>query len=107
MVTSTPRQVVGSIGFHAPPDDRGRVEIGYDVVASERRKGFAREGIGALLEWAWATGRVCTCVGSVSPHNAPSLALLQSFGFRRVGEQIDEIDGLEWIFARVKSRDVV
>ena len=100
MVARTPRQVVGCVGFHAPPDDRGRVEIGYDIVASERRKGYAREGIQALLEWAWATGRVRTCVASVSPHNAPSLALIRSFGFRRVGEQIDEVDGLELVFER-------
>jgi ribosomal-protein-alanine N-acetyltransferase len=100
MVASTPRQVVGCVGFHAPPDDEGRVEIGYDVVVSARRKGYAREGIRALLDWAWATGRVRTCVASVSPHNAPSLALIRSFGFRHVGEQIDGIDGLELVFER-------
>ena len=96
----TPRRVVGSIGFHAPPDDRGRVEIGYDTVAAERRKGYAREAMHALLDWAWATGHAQTCVASVSPDNAPSLALIGAFGFRRVGEQIDEIDGLEWVFER-------
>jgi [ribosomal protein S5]-alanine N-acetyltransferase len=100
MVASTPRRVVGCIGFHAPPDDDGRVEIGYDIVVAERRKGYAREGIQALLDWAWATGRVQTCVASVSPHNTPSLALIHSFGFRHVGEQIDEIDGLELVFER-------
>ena len=100
IVAATPRQVVGCVGFHAPPDDDGRVEIGYDIVASERRKGYAREGIRALLDWAWSTGRVRMCVASVSPHNAPSLALIRSFGFRHVGEQIDEIDGLELVFER-------
>ena len=100
MVAATPRQVVGSVGFHAPPDDHGRVEIGYDIVASERQKGYAREGIRALLDWAWATGRARTCVASVSPHNAASLALIRSFGFRQIGEQIDEIDGLELVFER-------
>src|SRR3954470_24644150 len=100
MVASTPQQVVGSVGFHAPPDDHGRVEIGYDIVASERRKGYAREAIRALLNWAWETGRVRTCVASVTPDNAPSLALIHSFGFRHVGEQIDEIDGLELVFER-------
>jgi RimJ/RimL family protein N-acetyltransferase len=93
MVASTPRRVVGSVGFHAPPDDRGCVEIGYDVVASERRKGYAREGIRALLDWAWTTGCVQKCVASVSPRNGSSLALIRTFGFRYVGEQIDEIDG--------------
>ena len=100
MVASTPRRVVGCVGFHAPPDDDGRVEIGYDIVVADRRKGFAREGIRGLLEWAWATGRARTCVASVSPHNAPSLALIRSFEFRHVGEQIDEIDGLELVFER-------
>ena len=100
MVASAPRLVVGCVGFHAPPDAHGRVEIGYDIVASERRKGYAREGIRALLDWAWATGRARICVASVSPHNAPSLALIRSFGFRHVGEQIDEIDGLELVFER-------
>jgi RimJ/RimL family protein N-acetyltransferase len=100
MLASASRQVVGSVGFHAPPDDHRRVEIGYDVVASERRKGYAREGLRALLDWAWATGRARTCVAAVSPDNAPSLGLVRSFGFRHVGEQIDEIDGLELVFER-------
>jgi ribosomal-protein-alanine N-acetyltransferase len=100
MVASTPRRVVGSIGFHASPDDHGRVEIGYDVVAAERRKGYAREGVLALLDWAWATGRARICVASVSPHNSSSLALIRSLGFRQIGEQIDDVDGLEWVFVR-------
>jgi [ribosomal protein S5]-alanine N-acetyltransferase len=100
VVAQTPARVVGSIGFHAPPDAHGRVEIGYDIVTGERRKGYAREAIHALLDRAYATGQVRTCVASVSPDNAPSLALIRAIGFRRVGEQIDEIDGLEWVFER-------
>ena len=100
MIATTARRVVGSIGFHAAPDDRGRVEIGYDVVVAERRKGYAREGIHALLAWAWATGRAHTCVASVSPDNGPSLALVRALGFRHVGDQMDQIDGLEWVFER-------
>src|SRR4051812_34961060 len=73
MVASAPRRAVGSVGFHAPPDDRGRVEIGYDVVAAERRQGYAREAVQALLDWARESGRARVCVASVSPANAPSL----------------------------------
>jgi ribosomal-protein-alanine N-acetyltransferase len=100
VVARTPARVVGSIGFHAPPDAHGRVEIGYDIVTGERRKGYAREAVHGLLDRAWATGHVRICVASVSPQNAPSLALIRAFGFRRVGEQMDEIDGLEWVFER-------
>jgi|tagenome__1003787_1003787.scaffolds.fasta_scaffold20947344_2 ribosomal-protein-alanine N-acetyltransferase len=94
------RRVIGSIGFHGPPDADGRVEIGYDIVPPERRLGYAREAIAGLTEWAFATGRARVCVASVSPTNAPSLALVRSLGFRQVGEQIDEIDGLELVFER-------
>jgi ribosomal-protein-alanine N-acetyltransferase len=94
------RCIVGSVGFHGPPDGRGRVEIGYDVVETERRKGYARESVAGLTDWAFATGRADVCVASVSPGNAPSLALVRSLGFRQVGEQIDEVDGLELVFER-------
>src|SRR4051794_37450408 len=81
MVASSERRVVGSIGFHAPPDDRGRVEIGYDVVGAERRWGYAREATRALLDWAWATRRASICLASISPDNAPSLSLIESLAF--------------------------
>lgn len=96
MVLRAPRRLVGSVGFHQPPDASGRAEIGYDVVVTERRKGYAREGIQGLMGWALATGRVA----SISPDNAPSLALVRSLGFRDVGERIDEADGLELVFER-------
>jgi RimJ/RimL family protein N-acetyltransferase len=100
VVLRAPRRVVSNVGFHAPPDCDGRVEIGYGIVASERRKGYAREAIAGLTDWAIATGQARVCVASVSPRNAASLALVRSLGFRQVGEQIDEIDGLELIFER-------
>jgi RimJ/RimL family protein N-acetyltransferase len=92
---------VGNVGFHGPPDEKGRVEIGYGIVASQRGRGYAREAIAGLTDWAFATGEARVCVASVSPSNAASLALVRSLGFRQVGEQIDELDGLELVFERV------
>ncbi len=37
---------------------------------------------------------------SVGPGNEPSLALVRSLGFVAVGEQIDEVDGLEIVHER-------
>jgi ribosomal-protein-alanine N-acetyltransferase len=101
MIVRAPRGLVGSVGFHAPPDARGRVEVGYDVVAAERRQGYAREGVRGLIGWAVGSGRARVCVASISPDNAPSLALVRSLGFRHVGEQIDEVDGLELVHERL------
>ncbi len=39
-------------------------------------------------------------LGGIEAGNAASLALVASFGFEHVGEEIDEIDGLELVFER-------
>jgi [ribosomal protein S5]-alanine N-acetyltransferase len=44
-------------------------------------------------------------VASVSPRNPASLALVRSLGFRQVGKQIDEVDGLELVFERALPLD--
>src|SRR4051812_20311385 len=86
--------VVGHAGFHGAPDDRAMVEIGYRIVPAFRRQGYAQAAVTELLAYATAHGaRVARA--SISPHNVRSLAIAARFGFERVGEQMDEIDGLE------------
>lgn len=91
------REVIGTIGFHAPPDEDGRVEIGYRVEAAFRRRGLATECVAALLAWAETHG-IHRFRASVSPGNDASLAIIRGFGFRQVGVQVDEIDGEELVF---------
>jgi RimJ/RimL family protein N-acetyltransferase len=91
-------RVVGRIGFHAPPDQAGAVEIGYSVAPSYRRQGLATEMAVGLIRWGAEQGATA-CIASVRPDNAPSLAIIRRLGFQRTGEQIDQIDGLEWVFA--------
>ncbi len=91
------RQVIGTIGFHAPPDATERVEIGYRVEAAFRRRGIATECVRALLAWAESQG-IHRFRASVAPGNVASLAIIRSFGFSQVGVQVDEIDGEELVF---------
>ena len=91
--------MIGTIGFHGPPDASGRLEIGYSVQSSYRRQGFAREAVRAMLDWAAAEHGIHQ-PSSISPTNEASLALTRDFGFRQTGEQMDEIDGLELVFRR-------
>jgi RimJ/RimL family protein N-acetyltransferase len=89
------RHVVGSIGFHGPPDDQGRLEVGYRVEPSYRRRGLAREAVTAMFDWAASEHGIHRFVASISPTNAPSLQLTAGLGFVETGSHTDEIDGLE------------
>ena len=92
------RHVIGTCGFHSPPDESGRVEIGYRVEASERRQGIATEVVRALLDWAATEHGIHRFRASIAPDNVASLAIAARFGFRQVGVQIDDIDGKELVF---------
>jgi RimJ/RimL family protein N-acetyltransferase len=94
------RRVIGTAGFHAPPDADGKVEIGYRLDPAFRRQGYAIETVRGLFDWAAAQG-VHRFVASIAPHNTASLALAAKLGFEQVGEQIDEIDGFELVFETV------
>jgi [ribosomal protein S5]-alanine N-acetyltransferase len=92
--------VVGHVGFHGPPDERGMVEVAYSVDPAWRRQGYATAMLRAALAWAADAPGVTVVRASVSPDNPGSLATLRPFGFRHVGEQYDEVDGLELLFER-------
>jgi ribosomal-protein-alanine N-acetyltransferase len=92
------RRVIGTLGFHGPPDERGRLEVGYRVDAAYRRQGYARESIRALFDWAASTHGIHRFIASISPTNEPSLQLAAGFRFAQTGSHIDEIDGLELEF---------
>ncbi|MEV4566201.1 GNAT family N-acetyltransferase [Nonomuraea sp. NPDC049419] len=90
--------VVGYAGFHGPPDEAGMVEIGYSVDPAHRRQGHARTMLTELMGEAAAAPGVRTVRVTISPDNTASLATIAGFGFAQVGEQWDEVDGLELVF---------
>ena len=99
--------VIGDIGFHAGPGHEclaslapGGAELGFGVAPAWRRHGMASEASEALMHWAWQTHGVRHFVVSISPDNVPSLGLAAKLGFRKIGWQLDEIDGPEDIFGR-------
>ncbi|MEP7361161.1 MAG: GNAT family N-acetyltransferase [Chloroflexota bacterium] len=92
------KRAVGSIGFHGPPDEEGRLEVGYSVDPPFRRRGYATESVKALFDWAYREHGITRFVASISPGNEASLNLTAAYGFHQVGEHMDEIDGLEYVF---------
>ncbi len=89
---------VGLIGFHGRPDGQGRAEVGYEVFEPFRRRGYAREAVAGLLAWATRRHGVYTFLAAIAPDNEPSMRLAIGMGFRQVGAQVDEEDGLEFVY---------
>ncbi|MGK5682963.1 GNAT family N-acetyltransferase [Actinoplanes sp. URMC 104] len=89
---------VGAAGFHGPPDPDGMVEIGYRIDPDHRRRGYARAALEALLARAAREPAVHRVRVSISPGNLPSSTLALQYGFRRIGEQWDDEDGLELVY---------
>ena len=98
LITAHEDGAIGHAGFHGPPEIIGRAEIGYTVFEPFRRRGYATEAAKALIDWAFDQGQR-EVFASVAPDNAASLAVVRALGFIQVGTQVDEVDGLELVFA--------
>ena len=97
------RPMVGHAGFHGPPGTNGArkpgaLELGYTIFEPFRGRGYATEAATALMAWARAAHGVRHFIASVSPDNAPSLAVVRKLGFVETGRQWDEEDGEELVF---------
>lgn len=97
---TTERAVVGEVCFHGPPDETGRVEVGYSVVSAYRRRGFAEEAVRALTASAAREHGVTRFRAGIAPDNIPSLNLIRKLGFTQVGSHRHETLGEQLIFHR-------
>lgn len=91
------RRAIGTIGFHGAPDAHGRLEIGYRIEPEYRRRGYTREAVRGMLDWAATEQGVHRFIASVRPDNEASLGLVASLGFVQTGTQMDDVDGLELV----------
>ncbi|WP_320778138.1 GNAT family N-acetyltransferase [Streptomyces sp. CRN 30] len=92
LVRRTDDLAVGAMGWHGPPDEDGRVEIGYDLVEPARGHGYATEALRALSAWALAREDVTAVFARTEPGNTPSRRVLERAGFVRV-----RTDDEEWL----------
>ena len=97
------RTMIGHAGFHGQPGVNGKkdpdaVELGYTIFESYRGHGYATEAAEALMDWAYSEKQIERFIASISPENAPSLAIVRKLGFVQTGEQWDDEDGLELVF---------
>lgn len=86
MIDRETASVVGDIGFMGPPSESGSVEIGYSVIPSRRRRGYATEAAQAIVDWALDQPEIRIVVAGCDGDNVPSIRTLERIGFHRTGE---------------------
>src|SRR6266576_2377888 len=97
------RPMIGHAGFHGPPGVNAvkapdAVEVGYMIFEPYRRRGYAKEVVQTMLDWASRAHGIRRFIASISPGNEPSLALVRRLGFQEIGRHWDEEDGEELEF---------
>jgi RimJ/RimL family protein N-acetyltransferase len=107
------RVMIGLVRFHTRPDPeylhvhvRDAVELGYRIFKNYRRLNYATEAIKAMMLWAQTEFGVNKFVASVSPANKPSLQLVTRMGFTKIGEAMDDVDGVEYVFLLEIDRSI-
>ena len=98
IVLKEKQEIIGSTSFHGEPDSDGMLEIGLGIETEYQNQGFAKESLLGMWRWAATFPEVRTFRYTVSPDNAPSIAVIKYFGFDFKGQQMDEIDGPEDIY---------
>ncbi|MCT2592489.1 GNAT family N-acetyltransferase [Streptomyces sp. N2-109] len=78
-------RAIGGLGFNGPPDEAGRMTIGYALIPSVRGNGYATEALRGLLEFARARGIVCV-KGDADHGNIASQKVMLAAGMRQVAE---------------------
>jgi RimJ/RimL family protein N-acetyltransferase len=90
---STPR-VIGSIGFHGPPDDAGRLEVSCRIHPAHRGHGYAAEATTGLLDWATARFGITRFLLAVPSRHARSDLVPIEIEAHRIDTPDVEIDSL-------------
>lgn len=83
LLAGSPPQLVGCLG--AFPCAAGDVEIGYSVVNSFQRRGFATEAASAFVEWLLREPSVHSVSAQTYPSLPESIKVMERCGMKFIG----------------------
>lgn len=95
--------IVGMCGFKNLPTEDNSVEIGYGIIPSQQRKGFATRAVELLLKEAFSQIEIKSVIAHTALSNYPSQKVLQKNGFIQQGSKIDSDDGEILIWKKYKG----
>lgn len=82
--------LIGNGGFKGPPDEEGRVEIGYAIAKEFQRQGLASEAARALVAWAFQDSRVTRVTAETLVGHEASIGVMEKCGMVLEGQGSEE-----------------
>jgi ribosomal-protein-alanine N-acetyltransferase len=92
-------EAVGVVALAGPPDDAGRVLVGYAVYPEHEGHGFATEALRALIGWIFAQADVREVRALAPVWNTPALRVAENVGMRPVASEEDDDVGEVLVYA--------
>ncbi|KOR26685.1 GNAT family N-acetyltransferase [Clostridium sp. L74] len=84
IVDKNSKKIIGDIGFHGIPNEKGEVEVGFGLVKHERGKGFGFESLKAIMNWLNFQENVKVIKAECLITNKPSARILEKAGLKEV-----------------------
>jgi RimJ/RimL family protein N-acetyltransferase len=73
---------IGSISYG--PVGRA-IDIGYNIIPTERRKGYGSEAVGIIVDFLFLSKEIVRVQAQIDPRNISSQRALESNGFKKEG----------------------
>lgn len=96
-------RLCGTCGYKGPVDAAGEVEIGYSVLPSMQRRGYATAGVRLLAARAFRDPRVTAAIAETLPSLLPSQGVLLRCGFVHVSSRSEEEEGEVWRYRLTRA----
>lgn len=94
------RTLIGACGYKGRPNNKGEVEIGYEIATGFRNQGYATELTQALVQHAQTFPEIDTVKAYTLSFTSPSTQVLTKCGFTYIQEMYDPEDGILWQWKR-------
>ena len=93
LVDKTTQTRLGTCGFHLWDPDNKEVEIGFELMEQYNGRGYMREAVEAIIEFARSEMKAEKINAVVYIHNEKCIQLLERLGFTKAGEEETEFRG--------------
>ncbi|RAJ21016.1 GNAT family N-acetyltransferase [Pedobacter cryoconitis] len=86
IIAADSNHLIGDLCFIGEPNAAEEIEIGYGIYESFRKKGYMKEAINGMIQWASAQHQVKSIVAHTTKIDQASFILLQKNNFVKIDE---------------------